>query len=289
MIYQLENEFLSVGINTYGAEMENLIKDGVNRIWTRDEFWPKQSPVLFPMIGKTKDNYYTLDGNRYEVPTIHGFAPTSEFKVIENTRTNTYIELCLTQNEETLKMFPFNFTFIVSYELVDNKVITNWYVTNNSKDDMYFTVGGHPSFRYDTGLGETYLDYIVKFDEPVEYKLFGVEASLMKEQQTFANHKKSFFEMNDLIKKHITVIFENLDNATLISNSGKSVRIDCKNVPYLAFWHAHATETPMFMCMEPWCGIPDFMDHDHNFKTKKSNICISANETYTNGYTITLD
>ena len=54
---------------------------------------------------------------------------------------------CLYANEDTKKMFPFDFTFQVSYLLDDVDLKVEYTVFNNGDTPMPFCLGAHPDFR----------------------------------------------------------------------------------------------------------------------------------------------
>ena len=54
----LENEFLRVAINEFGAELTSIVRksDQSEYVWNADPaFWGKHAPLLFPIIGRLKD------------------------------------------------------------------------------------------------------------------------------------------------------------------------------------------------------------------------------------------
>jgi len=60
----LENEFLCVAINEFGAELTSIVRksDQSEYVWNANPtFWGKHAPLLFPIIGRLKDQEYTLD------------------------------------------------------------------------------------------------------------------------------------------------------------------------------------------------------------------------------------
>lgn len=279
----LKNKEIEVEISEIGAEIQSIKYQGIERLWNGDEaIWPKRSPVLFPVIGQTKDQHYFIDGVKYGPIENHGFLRYAKFEVIEKTLANSFVELRYTQNEETLKVYPYSFELVITYGIQGNSIYTTWIVKNESEKEMYFTIGGHPGFVYDLGNNETYLDYIVKFEEPVDYSLYEF-TPLIGPKKIYCSAKKTFFNMTELIKKHNVVVFENIETATLLSNTGHEVRIDLKGVPFLAFWQNHL-EDPKFLCMEPWCGLPDPVDSNQNFKEKPTNIVLEPGKKYKNGY-----
>ena len=66
-------------------------------------------------------------------------------------------------------------------------------------------------------------------------------------------------------------------------------RVTCKfdSYPTIAFWSA-APNAP-FVCMEPWCGHADMVDHDGELTRKQDIEHLAKGETFSVGYTLTLD
>ena len=127
----LTDKKYSVTIHHLGAELETFIKDSTNYIWTIDEqFWNKTSPILFPIVGRLKNDIYSLHGKKYSLPR-HGFARNYKFEVLE--KTDSSVLFSLKQNEETLKVFPFEFELQVKYVLQQNKLTLTYMVFNNPK------------------------------------------------------------------------------------------------------------------------------------------------------------
>ncbi len=284
MILYIENEIIKVGINTLGAELECIIKDNINRLYSRSEEWQRQSPVLFPFIGRCRDKEYYYNNKRYDMLENHGFANKSEFTVLKHT--NTLIELLLEYNSDTYKIYPFKFKFIVSYEINDNKIKCGWTVINTDDKEILFNVGGHPAFKFNNNDNLTYKDYKVEFDSETKYELYVVKNNELDKLQTFGNPFKKI-NMTELIRKHNTVIFKNLNNATLVSSNKKSIRIDT-TAPYLAFWH-HDIENPSFLCIEPWHGLPEEITYNKHLENKFEIIKLPCNKEFNEKYTIRID
>ena len=75
----ISNSQLTATINTLGAELISLVKNNKNYIWQVDEkYWNKTSPVLFPIVGRLKNDSYSFNGKTYQLPR-HGFARNMEF------------------------------------------------------------------------------------------------------------------------------------------------------------------------------------------------------------------
>ena len=63
MKYTIQNEFISVSIDSLGAQLTSLkkISTTLEYIWCADEkYWGRSSPILFPIVGKLIDDEYIL-------------------------------------------------------------------------------------------------------------------------------------------------------------------------------------------------------------------------------------
>lgn len=95
MTVMLENEHIRVCINEHGAELSEIIlkKTGANYLWSGDaKYWGRHAPVLFPTVGKLKNDEYFIDGKRYSMHQ-HGFARDMDFEVEEKQQTRAVFVL----------------------------------------------------------------------------------------------------------------------------------------------------------------------------------------------------
>ena len=74
MTHLVQNEFLTIRINSKGAELNSMKSGEKEFIWNGNpEFWGKHSPVLFPIVGSLKNNVYSYQDKEYSLKR-HGFA-----------------------------------------------------------------------------------------------------------------------------------------------------------------------------------------------------------------------
>ena len=144
MLYAKKYKNIEIIVNSRGAEQESLNVDGKEYIRSRDEFWNRKAPILFPIVGKLKDLKTKINGEIYSMGQ-HGFARDKEFKLLSENEKS--LEFILTWDEESLKVYPFKFNLIVKYTISENKVSVDVKVVNVDSQDIYFNVGGHPGFR----------------------------------------------------------------------------------------------------------------------------------------------
>ena len=175
MAVKLENEFLCVEIAEMGAEVTRIYdKTEDNEIlWEGNPvYWKRHSPVLFPNVGKTYKNRVLINGTQY--PTSqHGFARDNVFTCIE--AANEKASFMLRSSEETKEVYPFDFELHINYKLNKKELTVEWQVKNCGDETMYFTIGGHPAFRF-AKPEETKADYVLKIPgkEKIEYVLIDI-------------------------------------------------------------------------------------------------------------------
>ena len=137
-----------------GAELTSFKLDGVEKLHQGQDcidengriYWKRHFPVLFPIVGKLKQNKTIINGRTYEM-NQHGFARDMEFQELEkNDQVHKYV---LKSNSQTLEKFPFKFELYVTYTINENKLITEYKVINKDEKKMIFGLGGHPAFICD--------------------------------------------------------------------------------------------------------------------------------------------
>src|ERR687892_746304 len=75
---------LRAEISADGAELVRLQDEqGRDLLWNGDPaFWAGRSPLLFPVVGRVRNDRIRVDGLEYELPK-HGFARISRFEAAE--------------------------------------------------------------------------------------------------------------------------------------------------------------------------------------------------------------
>ena len=102
-----------------GAELISVIYNGEERLHDGKSFWNKHSPVLFPTIGNLRFPNVIIEGKEYPLHK-HGFGRDLNFEKIGE---HSYV---LKSNEETHKVYPYDFEFYIWYEINNNKLTFNY-------------------------------------------------------------------------------------------------------------------------------------------------------------------
>ena len=288
--YTLENELVQVTINTLGAELTSFMlkEDGTEYIWQADpKFWGRHAPILFPIVGRLKDNTYRIKDRTYFM-TQHGFARDLPFELISSG--DDYFSFRLTNNEETLAKYPFEFELTVSYKLEGTSLQVTYGVQNTDDEAMYFSIGAHPGFNWPLSPDqETPEDYVVEFSSPETVDLLLIEGGLISsERKPFLRNESSFPLSADLFAKD-ALVFQGLQSEKLALRSlktGKFVEMEIQGFPYLGIW-SQSGSAP-FVCFEPWFGLADEVDSDYDFTTKRGIQELEVNGEFACTYTITI-
>jgi len=156
---------LKIEVANKGAELTSIKFNGKEMLHNGEKFWDRQSPVLFPTVGRLRDNKTIINKQTYEIPQ-HGFAKDMEFELIEKTENE---RLYLTKsNEETLKMFPFEFELFTKYTTDENTLIVEYKVINKDNKEMIFGIGGHPGFKIQMSQEDYYFE-LEKEEDKIEF------------------------------------------------------------------------------------------------------------------------
>lgn len=276
---KLKNDKLEVSLTTLGAELTSIKYNDYEYLWQADKkYWARHAPVLFPIVGKLKNDECEIKGQKYNM-TQHGFARDMEFGVFAQTETS--VTFLLEQNEETMKKYPFEFELYIKYEIVENKVFVKYTVVNSGNDNMFFSIGGHPAFNIE---GE-YKDCVIEFETPETQNKIFVENGFIKftDETRIENAKELKLDNNSFDQD--AIIFKDLESSivTLKSKNNRSVKVNIGGFPYLGIW---SKEQAPFICIEPWFGIADTEQHDGNFRKKKGIIELDIGEEFEAGYSI---
>lgn len=184
MKYHLSDGNISLCVDSNGAEMISLVYDGRERLWQNvTGEWSGHAPVLFPVCGKCS---VIVNGREYPIEK-HGFARKREFSVAERGR--DFIAFRLLADEETKKVFPFDFAFTVRYRLFENAVEVVYETENAGTEPLYFSCGGHESFALEKPIE----DYEVRFEK--EEKLI----ALVHDDEGRLTSKKKLLSENGIL------------------------------------------------------------------------------------------
>jgi galactose mutarotase-like enzyme len=233
----VENEWLKVDIARHGAEVRKVThkKNKLDYMWTGDEaYWGRVSPVLFPIVGRLKEDHYDLDGKTYKM-SQHGFLRDVEFDVAEQTTTS--VSFVFESLGSYVHVFPYEFKVMIRYRLIEDSLFVEWQILNENKGEMYFSIGAHPAFKVPLVENETIEDYHLHFTPAANKNVMEYELknSLIHEKGT-ANDLSTIQLTNSLFA-HDALIYSNIDKVALVSNqSNHGVEVIFEGFPFVGIW-----------------------------------------------------
>lgn len=280
---KISNGDTEVTINSFGAEINSVKRNGEEYIWCGDpEVWSGRAPVLFPICGGLKDDKYVYGGKEYTLEK-HGFARDSEFE-IESVESDRAVFL-LKATEETKIKYPFDFELRIIYKINANKLEVEYNVLNKGENTMYFSIGAHEAYACPEGIE----DYSVIFEEEEEFESSVLDGNLFEHKtekiaktgkelplkyEYFAIDAQSFLGMKSR-------------KATLKNNkTGKSATLCFDGLDYFLLW---TMPTGRYICMEPWSGFPDFVDSDYDITHKPGITELASGDTCVKKHSIVFD
>jgi len=286
----LENSNLLIEVNEHGAQLNKLFskKHNLDFLWSGDStYWGKKSPILFPIVGRLKDDETIIDDKIYNM-NQHGFARDCTFKLIKGNKNS--LTYSLTANEETRTRFPYNFQLLISYELNDNSVKVFWNVKNIDSKIMYFSIGAHPAFNVPFKKEEKLEDYYLAFKTKKDVEKYIFEIPYIKEKNKVKAPEYIFIKPE--IFNNDALVYNGVDEVTLKSkDNDMALKVSFKDFPFVGIWSPFYKETNTiapFVCIEPWYGIADLKDSTKVFKHKLGVNKIEVGEEFNASYEITI-
>lgn len=265
----LQNEWLTVEVSTLGAELQSIRdRKGKEYLWQGDaKYWPRRSPILFPIVCGLWEETYRVEGKEYHLPR-HGFAREMEFEIVSQSETE--ITLLLESNDETLEKYPFEFSLAISYCLVGSELNVVWQVFNKDNKEIHFSIGGHPAF-YVPGIKEgEALKGTLQFDteDPLE-RIIGNTNGCIKPERYPVETKNGKWEFTEESFKDDAVIMDKcqIHEAALLNEDGTPAVTVTFDAPAVGFWTPYGKHAP-FLCIEPWYGVHDYAGFTGELKDK---------------------
>ncbi|WP_419750173.1 aldose 1-epimerase family protein [Terrisporobacter petrolearius] len=265
----LENNNLIIETKSSGAELTRIYSKKYKKeiLWNGDKkYWRRQSPILFPIVGKLKEDKTLIEGEIYNI-NKHGFARDMDFDLI-NKDENT-ITYKLTSNEKTIKIYPYNFNLFISYTIVEEKVKITWNVQNIDSQDIYFSIGGHPAFNISSP--ENLWEYYIEFKCRKNVQKINLEGPYYSEIDEV--NSLSTLKLNPGLFENDAIIYTNIDEISLKSTKEEFyINMNFKDFPLVGIWtpyYKDKNSTAPFISIEPWYGIADGIDSNKIYKNKK--------------------
>lgn len=269
----ISNEFLNVTINSLGAEVESVKKLGKEMLWEGNpDIWAGHSPILFPICGGLKDDKFIFEGKEYNLPK-HGFAKRLDWEV-ESAEKEKAVFL-LSWSEETLKVYPFRFELRAIFTIEKTTLKVEYKIKNLSDTDMYYSIGAHEAYACPGGIE----NYTIEFEKEEDLKSLSLEGPLLEGGKFLVKEKTKELALSKDLFTVDSLIFDDLKSRKvwLKNNESKEkIEIEFKDFGCMLLWTIPGAE---YICIEPWCGIPDYVNSEYDITKKAGIIKVGKGET----------
>ncbi len=270
---KISNGYIDVVISTMGAEMKSITKNGKEMLWCGDPaVWPAQTPLMFPICGGLKDDKFIYNGKEYNLEK-HGYGRKVEFELEK--ADNESATFLLVSNEESHKVYPFDYELRVTYTLDKTKVNIKYDVKNTTDGEMYFSIGGHEGYACPEGIEE----YSVIFPETEDLVSNILNGNLLEHNTRNLGNGTKELQLKYEYFAIDAQVFLNLKSkkATLRHRAtGEERTVYFDGFDFFLLWTKPGAK---YICMEPWCGCQDFMDSDYDITKKRGIIKLEKGET----------
>ncbi|AMC93928.1 hypothetical protein AOC36_07995 [Erysipelothrix larvae] len=260
---KIRNNEVIAEITVKGASLESITVDGKSILWNKDAtWWNRVAPFLFPIVGRLLDNEYSVDGKTYPL-SQHGFLRDSDFSVEDQTETACTLKFM--SNDKTREVYPFDFEVIIAYTLLGRNLLIDATIVNAGETDMYYSFGYHPAFIVESK------DAYIELQGPKPFKQYTFDGPYCNGETEFDGYRVDFDMMT---YENMTLVFEEV-HRVILHDGKRKLAMDVRSYPHLGIWTPtleDGTQAP-FVCLEPWAGFGDRIDHDkilnHKFGIEK--------------------
>lgn len=286
MEFCLERDGFAIRVSELGAELQSLTAGGREWMWSGDPaVWGRRAPACFPWCGRLKDGYFVQDGLRYENGP-HGFA--REYPHVLTEQGDGRLVFRLDWNEETLRRYPWKFRLETIYTLKEGTLFSTYRVENVDKRPMPFQAGFHYAFALPLAEGLGTEDHELRFagaEEPVEI-LTRAGGLVSGSQARFTGADR--VALNDHLFDDDSICLSGLRTPWIELGTrmpGPALRLGMADFPYVLLW---SKPGPMrFVCIEPWHGLPDYAEGDHDLFRRPAVRVLDPGEQFTCTQTVT--
>ncbi len=255
----IQNLHLRADVRALGAELTRFgTVGGLEFLWDGNPaVWPRTSPVLFPVVGRCREDRIRTGGRDYPMAR-HGFVRDRRFDLLLASRESCTYRL--RWDEETTSAYPFPFELRVTHTLEDWTLRVTTEVVNPGEAPLPFFLGAHPAFRWPICPHAAREAHRLQFEhlEAAPVRRLSPEGLLQLEPQS-SPVVGTTLALHDGLFEGDALIFDQL--------TSRAVRLEAPGCPVLQIDWAGYRELGLwskpgagFLCIEPWLGMASRVD-----------------------------
>jgi galactose mutarotase-like enzyme len=282
--HELDNGRLSAVIKADGAELCSLRDaDGVELLWQAGPVWPRHAPVLFPIVGRLKDDRLLHDGASHRM-TQHGFARDRRFTCLDH---GPHVcRLSLADDAETRALYPFAFRLDITFALEDNSLFVRHLLSNPGDDVLPASLGAHPAFRWPLADGIPKDAHELEFNAGEPAPVRRLDNGLLKAETFPSPVEGRRLRLNESLFAEDALILDQTASTSVryTAPGARTIEISWAGFKQLGLWSRSGGD---FLCIEPWYGFASPVDFDGDFAAKPGLLHIPPGQQRELSYRIT--
>jgi len=283
-IHVLRSDGITAAIKAFGAELCSVKNaDGSELLWQAGPQWPRHSPILFPIVGRLKNDELHHEGKAYPM-TQHGFARDLRFDWAS--RGASSCSLMLTDNAETRRRYPFAFRLVVTFAADGADLGVTFEVTNTGEGMLPASIGGHPAFNWPLLPGLAKKAYAITFSSEEPAPVRRLRGGLLRAVPEPSPVQGNRLSLSERLFDDDAVIFDRLASNSVRygADRGPAIEVSWDGFQELGVW-SKLGGAP-FVCIEPWRGFASPETPDGDFIHKPGLMHIAPAETRLLSYRI---
>jgi galactose mutarotase-like enzyme len=275
--FEIRSNGMSATIKAGGAELCSLKNaEGLELLWQAGPQWPRHAPVLFPIVGRLKNDQLRHRGKAYPM-TQHGFARDNRFTCLQHEP--TFCRFVLSDDAETWSRYPFPFRLDITYTVngADLEVVVQ--ITNTGDETMPASIGAHPAFNWPLLPELAKEDYRLTFSDDEIAPIRRLKDGLMREKPEPTPIQGKTLALSEQLFDDDAVILDKVASHSVryAANRGPSIEMAFDGFPELGIWSKPGGAS--FLCIEPWHGTASPAEFDGEFADKPGVMHIAPAET----------
>jgi galactose mutarotase-like enzyme len=264
--HTLRADGIAATILAQGAELCSLKNaEGLELLWQAGPQWPRHAPLLFPIVGRLKNDQLRHRGNTYPM-TQHGFARDQRFEWGE--RSSTSCSLVLRDSAATRVRYPFAFSLAVTYRVQKADLDVTLEIKNTGGEMLPASTGAHPAFNWPLLPGMAKESYTLSFADQEPAPIRRLKDGLLRAKgEPTPIHGKTLALSERLFDDDAMILDRPSSHALrYAADNGPSLEISWEGFRELGIW-SKLSGAP-FLCIEPWRGFASPADFDGEFSDK---------------------
>ena len=155
---------------------------------------------------------------------------------------------------------------------------------NIDNKTMYATFGSHEAYACPEGIEA----YELEFAENETLYAYALNGDIVSDYTKLIVNNSNRLVLDDSLFALDAVVLRDVksNSVTLKSRiSDRRVKVEFDGFDYLFIWHKYKAP---FLCIEPWCGLPDVVGADYDFTKKVGMHAIAPGCHFARTHTITV-